>query len=536
MAISISGDTGLNSPTISNVSAVLTLPATTDVLVGRATADTLSNKTFSNATLFAAGTALLPAITITGDLNTGLWFPAADTIAISTAGVERLRVDASGNLGLGNTPSGTYKLEVTGKLAVTNQITSSLAIGTAPFVVTSTTPVANLSIGGNAATATNLAGAVTLPSGVTLVAPVLGTPASGTVTNLTGTASININGTVGATTAAAGTFTSIFAPLLKNLFYKADSSTVAFTKTGAGTLSIKAGTIVAVQNATLTFATATAITMCALSAGTDYAIYVCDDGSIRTDASFSYPVNYTAANSRKIGGFHYAPGGNAPAQSGGDTTPVINEYSLWDIKFKPIAPDPRGKMMVLNGFWSDIYFLGVDAITNGSSKYGVAYADGASPPKIPTCFGGNGSAVYSTFDWFVANEMASYFGMRLSTQQEFMALAYGTTEASSEGTERHNTGLYAAYTSRWGAMQATGCLWVWGAMRAGAYATAGWNPVSGTTASRGSEYNAPNALLLGGDWGIASFCGSRCSAWGNAALSSGGSVGVRCCCDHLQLD
>jgi len=35
----------------------------------------------------------------------------------------------------------------------------------------------------------------------------LGTPSSGTVTNLTGTASININGTVGATTAAAGTFT-----------------------------------------------------------------------------------------------------------------------------------------------------------------------------------------------------------------------------------------------------------------------------------------------------------------------------------------
>jgi hypothetical protein len=37
----------------------------------------------------------------------------------------------------------------------------------------------------------------------------LGTPASGTVTNLTGTASININGTVGATTPAAGTFTTL---------------------------------------------------------------------------------------------------------------------------------------------------------------------------------------------------------------------------------------------------------------------------------------------------------------------------------------
>lgn len=39
----------------------------------------------------------------------------------------------------------------------------------------------------------------------------IGTPSSGTVTNLTGTASININGTVGATTPAAGTFTAVVA-------------------------------------------------------------------------------------------------------------------------------------------------------------------------------------------------------------------------------------------------------------------------------------------------------------------------------------
>jgi hypothetical protein len=39
----------------------------------------------------------------------------------------------------------------------------------------------------------------------------LGTPASGVVTNLTGTASININGTVGATTATTGAFTTLSA-------------------------------------------------------------------------------------------------------------------------------------------------------------------------------------------------------------------------------------------------------------------------------------------------------------------------------------
>jgi hypothetical protein len=51
-------------------------------------------------------------------------------------------------------------------------------------------------------------GSNVLSNSPTLVTPALGTPASGVVTNLTGTASININGTVGATTPAAGAFTT----------------------------------------------------------------------------------------------------------------------------------------------------------------------------------------------------------------------------------------------------------------------------------------------------------------------------------------
>jgi hypothetical protein len=48
------------------------------------------------------------------------------------------------------------------------------------------------------------------PAGSYLVSGgALGTPSSGTVTNLTGTASININGTVGATTANTGAFTTL---------------------------------------------------------------------------------------------------------------------------------------------------------------------------------------------------------------------------------------------------------------------------------------------------------------------------------------
>ena len=50
------------------------------------------------------GSAATPAIRGT-DANTGIFFPAADTIAFAEGGVEAMRLDSSGNLGLGVTPS-----------------------------------------------------------------------------------------------------------------------------------------------------------------------------------------------------------------------------------------------------------------------------------------------------------------------------------------------------------------------------------------------------------------------------------------------
>jgi hypothetical protein len=52
----------------------------------------------SQRAAFVAGTAAAPAITTTGDTNTGIWFPAADTIAFTEGGAESMRIDSSGNL------------------------------------------------------------------------------------------------------------------------------------------------------------------------------------------------------------------------------------------------------------------------------------------------------------------------------------------------------------------------------------------------------------------------------------------------------
>jgi len=60
--------------------------------------------TFTNKIVTSAGLAATPAIYPTGDANTGIWFPAADTVAISTGGSERVRVDASANVGISKIP------------------------------------------------------------------------------------------------------------------------------------------------------------------------------------------------------------------------------------------------------------------------------------------------------------------------------------------------------------------------------------------------------------------------------------------------
>jgi uncharacterized protein (TIGR02145 family) len=126
---------------------------------------------------------------------------ASGALTNATALGFRAKVATSNTIQLGNTNVTNVKTSGTVTAA---GFTSTVATGTAPLVVTSTTPVANLSIGGNAATVTtnaNLTGPVTSVGNATTITDGAITTASiadGAITNakVTDVAASKITGTL----------------------------------------------------------------------------------------------------------------------------------------------------------------------------------------------------------------------------------------------------------------------------------------------------------------------------------------------------
>ena len=161
-------------------------------------------------------------ITTSGTLAIGL---SGSALPVANGGTGVTTSTGTTNVVLSNSP-----VLVTPDLGTPSALVGTNITGTATaFTASNVTTNANLtgavtSIGNATSlgsfTSAQLLGALTDETGTgaavfatspTLVTPALGTPASGVVTNLTGTASININGTVGATTATTGAFTTLTA-------------------------------------------------------------------------------------------------------------------------------------------------------------------------------------------------------------------------------------------------------------------------------------------------------------------------------------
>jgi hypothetical protein len=107
--------------------------ATTPVqLLGAGSDGSFTNISVSGVASFADGTVSLPSITNIGDTNTGIFFPAADTIAFTEGGTEAARFDSSGQLLIGAT-SGSYPLVVKKAASSSDSSTISVVSGTAGY-------------------------------------------------------------------------------------------------------------------------------------------------------------------------------------------------------------------------------------------------------------------------------------------------------------------------------------------------------------------------------------------------------------------
>ena len=170
------------------------------------------------------------------------------------------------------TQVGTFTVNAQGQLTLAGNTTVTPAVGSITGLGTGVATALGVNVGSS--------GAFVVNGGA------LGTPSSGTVTNLTGTASININGTVGATTATTGAFTTVSATGVI-------TSTVA---TGTAPFTVASTTQIANLNAA-TSGTATNATNVALTAGSGATNYLHFSSSatgnqpVNTNASLTY--NYT---------------------------------------------------------------------------------------------------------------------------------------------------------------------------------------------------------------------------------------------------
>ena len=81
--------------------------------------------TMTGVLAVTAGTAALPAIAVSGDLNTGIYSPGADQIGISTGGTSRIVVDASGNV---NIDSNTFYVDAANNRVGIGTITPSALV------------------------------------------------------------------------------------------------------------------------------------------------------------------------------------------------------------------------------------------------------------------------------------------------------------------------------------------------------------------------------------------------------------------------
>lgn len=117
----------------------------------------------------------------------------------------------------------------------------------------------------------------------------------------------------------------------------------------------------------------------AVANGKDYYVYACNTAgtlSFKISLNSTNPTGFTAANSRKLGGFHTlcADIDNAGHTLTGFNANDILPATIWDLKHRPLS-EPEGQLYNDgNGQWEDIY-MATGTGASCASTYGANVQD-----------------------------------------------------------------------------------------------------------------------------------------------------------------
>jgi len=179
----------------------------------------------------------------------------------------------------------------------------------------------------------------------------------------------------------------------------------------------------------------------AFTLGTNYYVYICDVGTdqevYKISANSTYPADYNANNSRKIGGFHYGRKRNSITVTD-VTSSVIVPNSVWDLRHRPRC-SPEGMVYLNNGVWVDIYLSSINEA--------IAFAAGSGSPLLT----GTGKSSYNSIpltgteglNGYNFIELARRSGKRLLTMQEWLQAAHH----SPQGNNTNNVDAWSATTN-----------------------------------------------------------------------------------------
>jgi hypothetical protein len=294
--------------------------------------------------------------------------------------------------------------------------------------------------------------------------------------------------------------------------------------------------------------TPTDYTVGSARAGQDFYIYACiginNIPIIKISANSTYPTNYTATNSRKIGGFHclcLSAGTIASHPASGYLTGDIIPNSVWDLKRRSKTGSNVGLAYInVLDDWYGIYF------TSGTTS---------APTQV---FNGT---ILDSVDWNTSVAIGQILGMRLPRDAPFQVAAAGSNEntnisgsADPVTTGGHSDTAGRRMISKYFLEDCCGVEWQW--LDEQSYRYDGGSHTHSVTVSGDAQtvtstsvdpapawgwYDLPGAkgdlykqgtygdvkLLAGGYWTYGGYCGSRSRYSYGYRWYSASTIGVR---------